>query len=67
MIERYTIKFGPAVSQKELEKALHESGDAPVQHQMSKIKARIEFVGDFADLKRVSEVIKELGSRPPNS
>ncbi len=27
MIERYTIKFGPAVSQKELEKALHKIGD----------------------------------------
>jgi hypothetical protein len=27
MIERYTIKFGPAVSQKELEKALHENID----------------------------------------
>jgi hypothetical protein len=27
MIERYSIKFGPAVSQKELEKALHEDMD----------------------------------------
>jgi hypothetical protein len=26
-IERYSIKFGPAVSQKELEKALHEDMD----------------------------------------
>jgi hypothetical protein len=26
MIERHTIKFGPAVSQKELGKALHEHG-----------------------------------------
>ncbi len=25
MIERYTIKFGPAVSQKELEKILNEA------------------------------------------
>jgi hypothetical protein len=25
MIDRYTIKFGPAVSQKELEKALHRA------------------------------------------
>jgi hypothetical protein len=29
MIDNYTIKFGPAVSQKELEKALHESGQTP--------------------------------------
>jgi hypothetical protein len=31
MIERYTIEFGPAVSQKELEKALHEFGETPAQ------------------------------------
>jgi hypothetical protein len=27
MIDRYTIKFGPAVSQMELEKALHETAE----------------------------------------
>ena len=27
MIERYTIKFGLAITQKEMEKLLHESGD----------------------------------------
>ena len=35
MIERDTIKVGPAVSQKELEKALHEPGfenDAAISH-----------------------------------
>jgi hypothetical protein len=41
VIERYTIKFGPAVSQKEIEKALHESGDTPVQSQLHKMKARL--------------------------
>jgi len=40
MIERYTIKFGSAVSQKELEKALHENGDLSKAHQL---KAPIEF------------------------
>jgi hypothetical protein len=30
MIERYTIKFAPAVSQKELEKALHD--ETTLQH-----------------------------------
>jgi hypothetical protein len=29
MIDRYTIKFGPAVSQKELEKELHDDGNTP--------------------------------------
>lgn len=32
MIDRYTIKFGPAVSQKELGKPLHEPGLQPMPH-----------------------------------
>jgi hypothetical protein len=61
MIDRYTIKFGPAVSQKELEKALHESGETPLQiPDIKKMKARIEVVGDFEDLKEVVDLIKQL-------
>jgi hypothetical protein len=60
MIERYTIKFGPAVSQKEMEKALHEDIDAAKLPQLHKMKARIEVIGDFEDLKKVSELLKEL-------
>jgi hypothetical protein len=62
MIERYTIKFGPAVSQKELEKALHEPGlenDAALA-RVHKMKARIELVGDFEDIKKLSELLKQL-------
>jgi hypothetical protein len=40
MIERDTIKFGQAVSQKELEKGLHESGETPVHSRLNKMKAR---------------------------
>ena len=60
MIEHYTIKFGPAVSQKELEKALHESGETPVQPNLHKMKARIEVVGDFEDLKKLKELLVQL-------
>jgi len=63
VIERYTIKFGPAVSQKELEKALNDSGDTPVYTQFNKIKARIEFFGDFEDVKRIKELLKQLSSQ----
>lgn len=63
MIERYTIKFGPAVSQKELEKALHESGETPNHTTLSKMKARIEVVGDFEDLKKVATLLKELNTK----
>jgi len=61
MIDRYTIKFGPAVSQKELEKALHETGETlampPALHKM---KARIEVICDFEDLKKLKEMLNEL-------
>jgi hypothetical protein len=62
MIDRYTIKFGPAVSQKELEKALHESGDTPDHTKLTKMKARIEVIGDFEDIKKLSAFLKGLAS-----
>jgi hypothetical protein len=62
MIDRYTIKFGPAVSQKELEKALHESGETPDHTKLTKMKARIEIVGDFEDLKKPDTLLKELST-----
>ncbi len=51
--ERYTIKFGPAVSQKELEKLL-ATGEAKVDPpHFHKLKVRVEFVGNFEDVKKV--------------
>jgi hypothetical protein len=47
MIEAYTIKFGPALSQKELEKALHQGIDSPQLQGPSKLKARIEIVCEY--------------------
>ncbi len=62
MIFHYTLKFSPAVSQKELEKALHESGDTPLElPDMTKMKARIEIVGDFADLETGGTVTEDDG------
>jgi hypothetical protein len=60
MIERYTIKFAPAVSQKRLEKALHDDGEIPNQTNLTKMKARIEFIGDFEDVKKVKELLRLL-------
>ena len=62
MIERYTIKFGPAVSQKELEKALNDGGDLTKAHHL---KARIELVGEAEDIKKLSELLKQL-KKPTN-
>ena len=45
------------LSQKELEKALHKDGD--LSHAR-KLKARIEFVCEEEDIKKVSELLKQL-------
>jgi hypothetical protein len=60
MIERYTIKFAPAVSQKELEKALNEATDPAVLSKLNKMKARIEVIADFEDLKQIAETLKRM-------
>jgi hypothetical protein len=58
MIERYTINFGPAVSQKELKKALDEGLDSPKIQGLHKLKARIELICDYKDLHTIDEFIK---------
>jgi hypothetical protein len=63
MIERYTIKFGPAVSQKDLKQIIN-SGEGPFKpDDLMKIKGRVEFVGDVEDVKKRSELLKELSSK----
>lgn len=52
VIERYTIKFGQAVSQKELEKALNEAKHPEDPKKFHQIKARIELVGEIEDAKK---------------
>ena len=62
MISSHTIKFTPALSQKELTEKLH-SGEHLTPEELSKLhqmKATITLVGDFEDLKKVSDFIKQL-------
>ena len=63
MIERYTIKFGPAVSQKELEKIINTGEGKFHPDDLKKMRARIEFIGDVEDVKKVSEMLKELSRK----
>jgi hypothetical protein len=65
MIERHTIKFGPAVSQKELEKALNEGIDSPGISGLHKLRARIDIVLDYKDLRTIDEFIKHLEKGEP--
>jgi hypothetical protein len=63
MTESHTIKFGPAVTQKDLEKLL-TVGEAEVHMpDLKNMKARIEFIGDFDDVRKVIDLVKKLGSR----
>lgn len=51
MIDYHTMKFGPAVNQKELGKRLNGMTDPAVLTEPHKKRTRIELVGDSGDLK----------------
>jgi hypothetical protein len=46
--------------QKDLEKALNEDGETPAQTNLHKMRARIEIVADFADLKKIVAMLKKI-------
>jgi hypothetical protein len=64
MVERYAIKFGPAVSQKELEKYLNEASRPEELKRVHLMKARIEIVADFAALQKLATYMKEKSKVP---
>jgi hypothetical protein len=57
MISHYTIKFGPAVSQKELEKALRNPEAEKQLPDMRKLKVRVELICDFEELKKIKGML----------
>jgi hypothetical protein len=62
MISQYTLKFSPAVSQKELAKRF-AAGESFTPEELAKLrqmKARIEVVCDFGDLKKVDDFLKQF-------
>ena len=62
MIDRYTIKFAPALSQKELEKVLHENIDPATVPEIHKMRARIEIVADFEENKNIATFLKKAAT-----
>lgn len=62
MIERCTIKFGPAVSQKELEKVLYEAKRPEERAKLRKMKARVVLIDDIEGANKLSDRLKELSS-----
>jgi hypothetical protein len=60
VIERYTIKFSAAVSQKELEKALNEGKDSPQIPNLHKLRVRIDLVCDYKEMRIIDEFVKHI-------
>jgi hypothetical protein len=65
MIERYTIKVAPAVSHKDIIKTLESTReyDAEQLKKLQHLKIRIEIIGEAPDLKKVSDLLKELAKK----
>jgi len=62
MIERYTIKVAPAVSHKDIIKSLDSTKeyDAEQLKKLQHLKIRVEIIGEAPDLKKISDLLKEL-------
>jgi hypothetical protein len=58
----YTIKAAPAVSHKEILKKLEEAKDfSPAElKKLQELKVRIKVICEAGDLKKMSDVLKEL-------
>ena len=64
MIDRYTLKFAPLYSPKELIAKLDEvkDGDSAGIAKLQMLKVKIEIVCDAGDFKKISDILKELAN-----
>jgi hypothetical protein len=62
MIDRYTIKINPAVSHADLVKKLDEMKDFNPEEmkKLHYLKVKMEVVCEAADLKKITDLLKEL-------
>jgi hypothetical protein len=62
MIDRYTIKMAPAVSRKDIMKNFDAgTGLTPDQtNQLTKVKAKVEIIGDYADMEKLRDLLNHL-------
>jgi len=52
----------PALIQRELEKALHSPEAEAQLPDMRKLRVRIAFIGELEDVRKVSELVKQLST-----
>jgi hypothetical protein len=60
MIDHYTIKPAPAVRHKDIIKKLSEGKLVPDLAKLSKVKAKLELIGDYEDMEKLRNLLKEL-------
>jgi hypothetical protein len=65
MIDHYTMKLAPAANHKDIMKKLSEGKELAPDDlgKLSKVKAKIEIVGDYADMEKVRDVLKQLSPK----
>lgn len=65
MIDHYTIKLAPAVSHKEIMKSFENGAGISPEHtnKLSKVKVKVEAVGDYEDMEKLRSLLKELSKR----
>ena len=56
LFQRYTLKLAPAVSHKELERALSEAHNPDEHRKTIAMKPRVELVCDVENLKRIADL-----------
>ena len=64
IIDIYAIKLAPALKRADVLKKL-AAGERPGPDdlkKLAKVKAKLEIVGDYADMEKVTDLLKQLAS-----
>jgi hypothetical protein len=66
MIDYFTIKLSPAANHKDIMKKLSEGKELAPDDlgKLSKVKGKIEIIGDYADMEKVRDVLRGLSEKP---
>jgi hypothetical protein len=62
MIDHYAIKLSPAANHKDIMKKLVQGAELAPDDlaKLSKVKAKLEIIGDYADMEKVWDLLKGL-------
>jgi hypothetical protein len=62
MIDHYTIKLAPAANHKDIMKKLAQGAELAPDDlaKLSKVKGKIEVIGDYEDMEKVRKLLKDL-------